>query len=194
MPAGNRSKSSEMSIIEIILLAAALSIDSMAVSLSGSVSMGRPNWRKIAEVSLILAMVQTLLLGIGYAAGEIVSVFVDKYGKWIGLAMLLTVGIDMIREAIADKLEEERDFSGIGRILMAAIATSIDAAASGASFGLEKMPLGVISSIALATFIATVAFAATGMCCGAAIGRKYGRPARIIAGIVLIVIGIRLVL
>ena len=183
-----------MSIIEIILLAAALSIDSMAVSLSGSVSMGRPNWRKIAEVSLILAMVQTLLLGIGYAAGEFVSVFVDKYGKWIGLAMLLTVGFDMIREAIADKQEEERDFSGIGRILMAAIATSIDAAASGASFGLEKMPLGVISSIALATFIATVAFAATGMCCGAVIGRKYGRPARIIAGIVLIVIGIRLVL
>lgn len=183
-----------MSIIEIILLAVALSIDSMAVSLSGSVSMGRLNLRKTAEVSLTLAAVQTLLLCAGYAAGEFVSIFVDKYGKWIGLAMLLVVGADMIREALAERQEEERDLSGIGRIIVAAIATSIDAAVSGASFGLENMPLGEISSIAIATFIATVAFAAAGMCCGAAIGRKFGRPAKVIAGIVLIVIGIRFVI
>jgi len=206
-----------------IVIAIALSVDSMAVSLSGSVSLGKLDWKKISCVALILALVQTLLLCAGYFAGEGISVFVSKYGPWIGFAVLLYVGGSMIYEALKEArccradgesaaeqgaegpgakgqategpgAEEQKDFGSAWKIIVAAIATSIDAMATGASFGLCGMEGIELSVIATFTFLATIVFAVLGMLCGYKIGCRFGRPAKIVAGIVLILIGLELLI
>lgn len=183
-----------MNLWEIIIMSISLSIDSFAVSLSGSVGAGRFKFKKLASVSLILALVQTAFLLGGYFAGDAISVFVQKYGPWIGFAMLLYVGIDMIVEAVRNKNEGHRDLDSLARIFIAAVATSIDALAVGASLGLSGVPGPEMWTLCIATFIATVAFAVAGMLSGAAAGRAFGRPAKIAAGVLLIVIGIQILM
>lgn len=183
-----------MTIIEIILLAIALSIDSLAVSFSGAVSMGHLNWKKVAEVSLILAIVQTGFFAGGYYAGDAVSSLIQEFGKYVGFAILLVLGIKMIREAHDEKGEEKMDFSSLWSIFLAGIATSIDAVAVGASFGLTALPSRDFTITAVATFIATIAFAVLGMCCGSYIGQKWNKVSKLAAGIVLIAIGVRILL
>lgn len=183
-----------MTIIEIILLAVALSIDSLAVSFSGAVSMGRLDWKKVVEVSLVLAIVQTGFFIGGYYAGDAVSSLIQEFGKYLGFSILLYLGIKMIRESHDDRDEESKDFSSIGRILAAGVATSIDAVAVGASFGLTGIVSRDFYITSAATFIATVVFAVLGMCCGSFIGRKWNKASKLAAGIVLIVIGIRILL
>lgn len=183
-----------MSIIEIILLAVALSIDSLAVSFSGAVTMGSLNWRKVAEVSLILAIVQTGFFMGGYYAGDAVSSIIQEFGKYLGFSILLCLGIKMIRES-HDKTEEESlDFSSLWRIVIAGVATSIDAVAVGASFGLTAVCSRDFYITAIITFIATVLFSVLGMCCGTYIGRKWNKASKLVAGIVLIIIGVRIML
>lgn len=183
-----------------IAIAIALSVDSMAVSLSGSVSLGKLDWKKISCVALILALVQTLLLCAGYFAGDGISVLVSKYGPWIGFALLLYVGGSMIYEALketkcsceAGEAAAQKDFGSAWKIIVAAFATSIDAMATGGSFGLCGMRGAELGTIAAFTFLATVIFAVLGMLCGVRIGCRFGRPAKIVAGIVLIIIGLYL--
>lgn len=183
-----------MTIIEIILLAIALSIDSLAVSFSGAVSTGRMDWKKTAEVSLVLAIVQTGFFAGGYYAGEAVSSLIQEFGKYLGFSILLVLGIKMIRESHEGKAEENQDFSSLWRIFIAGVATSIDAVAVGASFGLTSLPAHDFAITATATFIATALFSVLGICCGSFIGRKWNKASRLAAGIVLILIGIRIML
>ena len=183
-----------MNIGEIILLAMALSVDSMAVSLSGSVSLGRVCAGKIAKVSFILAAIQTLFLVSGYYAGDAISSLVEKIGSIIGFALLLYVGGKMIYEAVKGGDEEQKDFSSLIKIIVAGIATSIDAVACGASFGITHMPCTELWTTAALTFITTIIFAVLGMVCGSAIGRRFGRKAGFLAGTVLILIGIQLLI
>lgn len=183
-----------MTIIEIIFLAVALCIDSLAVSFSGAVSMGRLDWKKTAEVSLILAVVQTGFFAGGYYAGDAVSSLIQEFGKYLGFSILLVLGIKMIRESHDAQEAESLDFSSLWRILAAGVATSIDAVAVGASFGLTGIASRDFYITAVATFIATVIFAVLGMCCGSFIGRKWNKASKLAAGIVLILIGVRIIL
>jgi len=175
-------------------MAIALSIDSFAVSMSGAVSMGRLQLPKVAKASLTLAVVQTVFFLGGFFAGEAVGNWVEKWGSYIGFALLLFVGFDMTREAMNDKDEAPRDFSGSWKIIIAAVATSIDAVAVGASFGLAQVTPEDVYLTAFSTFIATVLFALAGMFSGSAVGRRFGRPAKIAAGIVLLAIGVNILL
>ena len=180
-----------MNIWEIIVLSVSLSIDTFAVTLSGSVGAQRFKLSKMASVSLILSFVQTAFLLGGYLAGDAISVFVQKVGPWIGFALLLYVGGEMIVEAIRAEQEEGRDLGSLFRIFIAAVATSIDALAVGASLGLCAVGASGMWLLGIFTFAATVAFALAGMLSGSAAGRKFGRPAKIVAGVLLVVIGIQ---
>jgi len=182
-----------MTFFEIILMAAALSIDSFAVSMSGAVSMGKLQFQKIAKVSICLAVVQTAFFLGGFFAGGVIGNWVETWGTYIGFGLLLFVGFDMIKEAMKGD-EGERDFSGSWKIIIAAVATSIDAIAVGASFGLAKFASADVFYTAVATFIATIAFAVAGMLSGSAVGRRFGKPAKVVAGIVLLAIGINILL
>lgn len=181
---------------EIILLAMALSVDSLAVSMSGSVTLGKLKFGNVGIVVLTLGTIQTIFFLCGFYAGEVVSNWIEKFGPYVGFCLLLYVAGGMIRESLSkDVSVEKRDFSSIWKIILAAIATSIDAVAVGASMGLSGTVSGKeVCSISVATFIATVLFATAGMFCGCKIGTKFGKPAGLVAGIVLLIIGIGLLI
>ena len=182
-----------MTIIETILIAAALSVDSFAVSMSGSISLGTLDWKKVCKVACGLALIQTTFLCGGLFFGTTIGAIVSEWGKYLAFAILLYLGITMIRESHRDE-EDERDLSSLGRIFSAGVATSIDAVAAGASFGLSGISGPDICILSAATLTATALFSTGGMLCGAAIGRKFGQKSKFAAGIVLILIGIRIVL
>lgn len=184
-----------MTFFEIILLAASLSIDSFAVSMSGAVSLGVVRLPKAVKVALTLALIQTAFLSGGYYAGDVVGRWVESYGSYIGFAILMLVGFNMIKGA-GGKAEEDapRDFSGFFKIVLSAVATSIDALALGASFGLSDVSSRDLLLTAAATFVATVLFSIGGIYGGSAVGHRFGRPAGIVAGVVLMAIGVNILL
>lgn len=182
-----------MTIIEIILIAIALSVDSFAVSMSGSVSLGTLDWKKVCKVACGLALIQTTFLCGGLFFGTTIGALVTEWGRYLAFAILLYLGITMIRESHKEG-DDERDLSSLGRIFSAGVATSIDAVAAGASFGLSGISKPDVWVLSTATLIATALFSTGGMVCGVAIGRKFGQKSKFAAGIVLIIIGIRIIL
>lgn len=130
--------------------------------------------------------------------------FIHKAAKIIGFLLLLYVGGSMILEGIKND-EEPRDLNGIRNIIIGAIATSIDALAVGVSMSLGQAgqdPLAVDHAIMVntmiadhvAVFVVTMLSVFAGMFGGYRVGRRYGRPAEIIGGTVLIGIGIGVLL
>ena len=182
-----------MTIIEIILLSVALSVDSFAVSLSGSVSLGTLDWKKVCRAAGGLALIQTVFLCGGLFFGTTIGALVTEWGKYLAFAILLYLGITMIRESHRDE-EDERDLSSLGRIFSAGVATSIDAIAAGASLGLTGISKTDAWLLYSTTLLVTALFSTLGMVCGTAIGRKFGQKSKFAAGIVLVIIGIRIIL
>ncbi len=180
-----------MSFVEIILLSMSLSVDTLAVSLGGSVSLGRISPGKVSKVSLAFGLMQALLIFLGWAAGASVASFIHQAAHIIGFVILMYIGGSMVWSAVR-KSEEKTDLSGVRNLLLAAFATSIDAFAVGISLAMAGMQSDNALALVAAVFCMTVLAAAFGVSCGAFIGCRCGRPAKIAGGIVLIGIGISL--
>lgn len=118
---------------------------------------------------------------------------VTEWGRYLAFAILLYLGITMIRESHKEE-DDERDLSSFASIFSAGVATSIDAVAAGASYGLSGISKPDICLLSAVTLIATALFSTLGMVCGTAIGRKFGQKSKLAAGIVLVIIGIRIIL
>ena len=189
-----------MIILQAILLAVSLCADCFAVTTCSSITLKSVTWRKVLQIAVVFAVVQTLLMLTGWLFGDIFVGFVSKAARWIGFLLLLYVGGSMILEGIKGE-EEVRDLNGFKNVILGAIATSIDALAVGIS-----MPFGQVGQDALASdhalmintmiadhvavFIVTMLSVFAGMYGGYRVGRRFGRPAEIVGGLVLICIGL----
>ena len=193
-----------MIVLQAILLAVSLCADCFAVTTCSSGTLKSVTWRKVLQIALVFAFVQTLLMLIGWLFGDLFVGFIHKAAKIIGFLLLLYVGGSMILEGIRNE-EEPRDLNGMRNIIIGAIATSIDALAVGVSMSLGQVgqdPLAVDHAIMVNTMIAdhvavffvTMLSVFAGMFGGYRVGRRYGRPAEIIGGTVLIGIGIGVLL
>ena len=193
-----------MIVLQAILLAVSLCADCFAVTTCSSVTLKSVTWRKVLQIALVFAFVQTLLMLIGWLFGDLFVGFIHKAAKIIGFLLLLYVGGSMILEGIKND-EEPRDLNGIRNIIIGAIATSIDALAVGVSMSLGQAgqdPLAVDHAIMVntmiadhvAVFVVTMLSVFAGMFGGYGVGRRYGRPAEIIGGTGLICIGIGILL
>ncbi|MGN1210477.1 MAG: manganese efflux pump MntP family protein, partial [Candidatus Cryptobacteroides sp.] len=113
----------------------------------------------------------------------------------IGFGLLLYVGLSMGIPALKKGKEDEAvNLSGAGHLLMAAAATSIDALAVGASLAMAEWPLTDIFWVHIAVFAVTVLASSAGILSGSAIGRRFGRPAQFVGGLVLIGLGVSILL
>ena len=157
-------------------------------------------WRKVLQIALVFAFVQTLLMLVGWLFGDLFVGFIHKAARLIGFLLLLYVGGSMILEGIKGK-EEPRDLNGMRNIIIGAVATSIDALAVGVSMSLGQVgqdPMAVDHALIVntmiadhvAVFIVTMLSVFAGMFGGYRVGRRFGRPAEIVGGIVLIGIGV----
>ena len=135
---------------------------------------------------------------IGYALSASFVEYINKYSHWIAFVLLLVIGVNMIREALGDSEEEKEVIESVTdfkELFMLAIATSIDALAVGVTFGTmgSKLETSIWASVILIG-ITTFAISLGGVFIGNAFGAKYKSKAEVVGGIILIIIGLKVVI
>lgn len=181
-----------MDIYEILLMALSLSVDSLVVSMSGSVTLGRVRIPKVAAVAAVFGAVQAGLLISGWLIGTSVASLVHKAAHVIGFVILLYIGGSMVWSAFRKGSEEKVDLSGISRLLLAAAATSVDAFAVGVSLAMSSVKSYDMWILTFTVGAVTMAAATAGVTCGSIVGRRFGSPAKAVGGAVLVAIGVKL--
>ena len=176
-------------IFSAFLLAASLCADCFAVTSCSSVTLKSVGWKEVLPVALAFGIIQTLLMFLGWVFGDIFVGVVEKAANVIGFLMLLYVGGSMIIEAARGE-SDSRSLDGIGNVIMGGLATSIDAFAVGIGMSMKRCTQEETALNLTAVFIVTMISVAAGIFGGAGIGRRFGRPAEIVGGCVLILIGL----
>lgn len=178
-----------MILTEIILIAIGLGMDALSVSLCKGLSMKEMKWKNAIIIGLYFGIFQAIMPCIGYFVGTRFQSIIENWSHWIALVLLVLIGINMIREALFGE-EEANDKIDFKTMIMLAIATSIDALIIGVTFAILKSSI-ILPSIIIGviTFIMSV----VGVKVGNLFGNKMGKNAEVFGGIVLILIGIKIV-
>lgn len=182
-----------LSILESLLLAASLCADCFAVSTCSSVTLNGISLRKILPIALAFGVVQTVLMALGWLFGDIFVGHIQKVAGLVGFLLLLYVGGSMILEGVRNE-EEARDLNGLKNVVIGAVATSIDAFAVGVSLSMGFVATGKMMMNLACVFVVTMLSVIGGMFGGHRIGQRFGRPAEIAGGAVLILIGVNILL
>lgn len=179
-----------MSLLELFILAIGLSMDAFAVSICKGLSLGKITGKHMAIAGAWFGGFQALMPLIGYFAGSFFSEFVTAYDHWIAFILLGIIGANMIKEAFGD--EEKLDSSmSVKTMFLMAVATSIDALAVGVTFAFLNVAI-----VPAVLFIGVVTFVCSGIGVkiGSIFGDKYKAKAELFGGIVLILIGLKILL
>lgn len=181
-----------MGIVEILLLGVSLAMDAFAVSICKGLSMKKINWKKGIIIGLYFGIFQALMPVIGYFLGSAFESFVISIDHWIAFILLLLIGGNMIKEALGEEESENcNDNVDFKTMIVLAIATSIDALAVGITFAFLNVNLLLaVSLIGIITFIISL----TGVKLGNKFGSKYEKKAQIAGGVILIIIGLKILL
>ena len=180
-----------MDLIELFLIAVGLSMDAFAVSVCKGLAMPKCTFKKAAIVGLGFGGFQALMPAIGYILGAQFQEAIASIDHWIAFVLLALIGGNMIHEAL-DNDEEEADASlDVKTMFLLAVATSIDALAIGITFAFLKVNIiPAVCFIGIVTFI--ISFA--GVKIGNVFGARYKNKAEIVGGIILILLGLKILL
>ncbi len=176
--------------LSVLLLAVALSMDAFAVSLCKGLALGKPRLRDAVTVGLWFGGFQALMPTLGYLLGAAFAGFIEAVDHWIAFVLLAAIGVNMIREALG-KAELPGASLRFTAMLPLAIATSIDALASGISLSLSGMTLPLIP-VVLLIGLTTFTLSAVGVSAGSALGLRFRSKAELCGGVILILLGIRI--
>lgn len=181
-----------MGFVELFLIAIGLSMDAFAVSICKGLSVRQLRLRHMALAGLYFGAFQGLMPLIGYVLGASFSNVITAYDHWITFVLLALIGGNMIREALHDDEEEEQNADFSFRVMLPlAVATSIDALAVGVSFAFLKV---IILQAVLLIGVTTFCFSAAGVKIGNLFGSCYQAKAELAGGIILILIGTKILL
>lgn len=185
-----------MGFVELFLIGVGLSMDAFAVSICKGLGMRRLNMRQALVIGLFFGGFQALMPLIGWALGTQLADFITPIDHWIAFILLALIGGKMLFDAFSGGDEEDAGEPKDARldfkeVLMLAIATSIDALAVGITFAFLGVNIVVaIAVIGVTTFVLSV----VGVAVGHAFGARYEKGATIAGGIVLILIGCKILL
>lgn len=180
-----------MGFLDIFLIAVALSMDAFAVSICKGLSVKKVSAKHMLTVGVYFGGFQALMPLIGFLLGFKFESFITSIDHWIAFVLLAVIGGNMIKEALSGEEEEVNDSFSFRTMLPLAVATSIDALAVGISFAF----LGVdIVTAAILIGITTFVLSGAGVVVGNVFGSKYKSKAELAGGIVLILIGLKILL
>ncbi len=180
-----------MNLFVLFMTAVGLSMDAFAVSVCKGLAMSRITFKKSVTVGLWFGGFQALMPLFGYLLGHQFKEYIETYDHWVAFILLSLIGISMLREAFSKEDEEANDSLDFKTMLLLAIATSIDALAVGITFAFLKVDiLPAVILIGVTTFILSV----TGVKVGNLFGMRYKSKAEICGGIILIIIGLKILL
>jgi len=177
-------------LITFLFIGIGLSFDSFAVSISCGLAKREIRFKQAIIVALSLAFFQALFPVIGWIIGESIRTLVDAFAHWLAFGLLAVIGVRMILEGNkSDGSFRSFDPFKLKVLISISIATSIDALVVGLSFGFLDLPiLFPVLVIGFVTFVASM----LGMLFGKSIPAKRGCQSLIIGGIILILIGIKI--
>ncbi|MBR6525280.1 MAG: manganese efflux pump [Clostridia bacterium] len=183
-----------MGILELAILAVGLAMDAFAVSICKGLALKKTNIRHMAVVGAWFGGFQALMPLIGFFLGSMFAEKIQAFDHWIAFGLLALIGGNMLREAFGgeeDECEDCQNSMSAKAMLPMAIATSIDALAVGISLAVVNANIWV--SI---TFIGVVTFLLSGMGVklGSVFGAKYKTKAEIAGGVILILLGLKILL
>ena len=184
-----------MGLVELVLIAVGLSMDACAVSICRGLGMRRLNLRTAVVLALFFGVFQALMPLIGWSLGSQFMWLIEPVDHWVAFLLLAFIGGKMLWEAFHDE-----DGGGVGadtsridlrEFVVLAVATSIDALAAGISFA--ALSVDIVASVTLIGVI-TFALSLGGVALGHFFGARFEKPASITGGVVLILIGLKILL
>lgn len=185
---GKREKNMVL-FIEILLIGVGLSMDAFAVSICKGLGMTKVNRKQALTIGLYFGGFQALMPFIGYMLGIRFEKYITSIDHWIAFILLGFIGGKMVYEAV-----KEKDLAlNQGEMLLLAIATSIDALAVGIMFAFTYDSLNIYWAIAIIGFT-TFVLSIIGVIVGNFFGNKYKKKSEIAGGIILILIGVKILL
>lgn len=182
-----------MNFVDFLLLGIGLSMDAFAVSVCKGLKMPKINLKQTLVISLFFGGFQALMPLIGWFLGSKFSDSIQKIDHWIAFLLLAFIGGKMIFEAFHENKSEEEETAefDIKELFLMAVATSIDALAVGIVFAMQKADIfGGITVIGLTTFL----ISGIGVFIGHKFGERYKTRAETVGGVILILIGLKILI
>lgn len=183
-----------MSVWELLMIAVGLSMDAFAVAVCKGLHMRRLSWRQTGAIALCFGGFQALMPFLGWLLGSGFAKYIESFDHWIAFGLLIFLGGRMIVEAIKgeDEASEVGGSLQLPDLLMLGVATSIDALAVGVAFAV--LPDVNIAWSVLFIGVTTFVLSAIGVIVGNKCGDRVGSKAGIVGGVILCVIGIKILI
>ena len=181
-----------MSLLVIFGIAVGLAMDTFAVAIATSISLGRVSARQLFRFSWHFGLFQALMPLGGWALGQTVARYISAVDHWLAFGLLTYVGGKAIWSAFSDHADTDSpktDPTRGANLVMLSLATSIDAFAVGLSFAFLDV---AIWYPALIIGVVTALITLSGMLLGSKLGSKLGRHVEILGGLILVGIGIKI--
>lgn len=188
-----------MSLMELFIIAVGLSMDAFAVAICKGLSFKKVRLKNAGIVGLYFGVFQAGMPLIGYFLGSQFQNLITAYDHWIAFALLSVIGINMIKESFEKECEECREEMeadedkalSFKSMSVLAVATSIDALAVGVTFAFLQIEIvPAVSFIGIVTFTLSM----IGVWIGNVFGAKYESKAVLAGGIILILMGLKILL
>ena len=180
-----------MSLMELFLIAVGLSMDAFAVSVCKGLSVRKATVKHALCVGLYFGGFQALMPLIGYLLGTQFESVITSVDHWIAFGLLAFIGGNMIREALSREEEKLDDSFSFRTMMTLAVATSIDALAMGVTFAFLRVDIvPAVLLIGATTFV----LSAVGLKVGNVFGAKYKARAELFGGVVLVLMGLKILL
>ena len=180
-----------MSLVEVALISIGLAMDAFAVSVCKGLSMKKIEWKKVLTIALYFGSFQALMPIIGFLLGNSFRNFIEDVDHWVAFVLLSFIGFNMIKEAFDKEDEKRNDKIDFKTMFILSLATSVDALAIGITFAFLNVNIvNAILIIGITTFLLSIL--------GVKIGNKFGdklqNKAELCGGIILIIIGLKILL
>lgn len=178
-----------MSLFTLFVTAVGLSMDAFAVSICKGLAMKKLSLKKAFIIGLWFGGFQALMPTVGYLLGTRFEQYVTAIDHWIAFVLLALIGANMIKEALSKEEDSANDSVDIKTMFLLAVATSIDALAVGVTYAfLQVQIVPAVTFIGVITFSLSIA----GVKIGNVFGLRYKSKAEIAGGVILIVMGTKI--
>ncbi len=183
-----------MDLITRMLIGLGLSADAFAVAVTNGICSNRTNKKNVLATAVTFGFFQGLMPLLGFYLGKTFADIICRYQHYVALFLLTAIGINMITDAARERKQPEdicivRNIYTARNLILQGIATSIDALAVGVSFAAMKVNI-ITASLLIGVITFFCCF--LGVCIGKRFGALLGLRARLVGGILLIVIGLRI--
>ena len=181
-----------MGLLSLLILAVGLSMDAFAVSVCKGLSIRGSSRKASVLCGAWFGGFQALMPLIGFFLGSLFAEAIEAFDHWIAFGLLALIGANMIREALSQEEEETDADLSVRTMFLMAVATSIDALAVGISLAIAGA-VNIFAAVALIG-ITTFVLSAIGVKVGNVFGSRYEKKAEFAGGVILILLGVKILL